>query len=103
MDALAKLQARFPKFRGCEPLDDGTGRWRTQIRNPNAHRLGGPTWREIGIFPTRQQAWRAYKKSRPRKIDRSETTAKIDRLMRASEAVPVTFSVEQSLWRSTMS
>ena len=96
LQQLNRLRKRVKRFAGIQQNADGT--WLVQIRNNRC-------WRAIGgnPFPSCAEAWKAYLVARPRKrVDHGETAAEINRLMRAAEAFPVQFSVEASLFRSTM-
>jgi hypothetical protein len=91
---LNRLRKRVPKFRGVEPVGDGT--WRAQIRNNTG-------WREIGIYPSCGKAWAAYQRA-PKYSHRDpvESEATVNRLLRMAESYPIQMTVEASLWGSTM-
>ena len=94
LEQLNRLRKRIPKFRGVEPVGDGT--WRAQIRKADG-------WREVGIFPSCQKAWWAYQRAPKYKHnDPVESAAEVNRLLKMAESYPVQFSVEASLWGSTM-
>jgi hypothetical protein len=94
LQQLNRLRKRVPKFRGVEPVGDGT--WRAQIRNNTG-------WREIGIYPSCGKAWAAYQRA-PKYSHRDpvESAATVNRLLKMAEAYPVVMEVSASLYGSSV-